>query len=356
MKKVVALIMALAMVFTLAACSTGGTTPASPGTAATAPAATAPASSDSSGNSDGPIWTYPGSSKLYLSFASAGMGGGYYPVGIGLSEIISDALGNIEMTVEVTGGAVENARLIGNGDSDLGISNADAVYDAYHGMNSYEGHEYTDLRIMADGLLPGTLHLAVPLDSGIESYSDLAGKKVSIGPQGGTLTTFMPRLLEYYGITMDDMTGSYLSYDDSVQGMIDGSLDACVILTAHPVNAIKTLMASTMDFKIIGIEDDIRADFLEKHPYYAEVTIPADTYELGYEVHTVASRNCFVVNANVEDDVVYNILKAMYDDLDRMKLAHSYSSTLALDNGVNESIPMHPGAIKFFTDMGVYQK
>ncbi len=245
--------------------------------------------------------------------------------------------------------------MIGSDDSDLGISNADAVYDAYHGLNSYEGHEYTDLRIMADGLLSGTLHLAVPLDSDINSYSDLAGKKVSIGPQGGTLTTFLPRLLEYYDVSMDDFTVSYLSYDDSVQGMIDGNLDACVILSAHPVNAIKTLMASSLDFKLIGIDDDIRAKFLEEHTYYADVTIPADTYDLGYEVHTVASRNCFVVNANVEDDVVYNILKVMYENLDRMKLAHNYASTLSLGNGVNESIPMHSGAIKFFSEMGYYK-
>ncbi len=122
----------------------------------------------------------------FISIATATMGGSYYPIGVGFAEIFRTKVPGIEAKVEVTGGATENPKLVGAGDSDMGFTNANLAYNAYTGTGIFaRSRKYDKLRLMFAGVAPGTLHIVTLANSGIKSFPDLKGKKVAVGPQGG---------------------------------------------------------------------------------------------------------------------------------------------------------------------------
>ena len=142
----------------------------------------------------------------FLSIATATMGGSYYPIGVGFAEIFKTKVPDVEAKVEVTGGATENPKLVGAGDSDMGFTNANLAYNAYTGTGIFKGKKYDKLRLMFGGVAPGTFHIVVLADSKIKTYGDLKGKKVAVGPQGGGGLSMLPDVLSIYNLTMNDFT------------------------------------------------------------------------------------------------------------------------------------------------------
>jgi TRAP transporter TAXI family solute receptor len=288
----------------------------------------------------------------FISIATATMGGSYYPIGVGFAEIFKAKVPEVEAKVEVTGGATENPKLVGSGDSDIGFTNANLAYNAYTGTGIYKGKKYDKLRLLFGGVAPGTFHMVTLANSSVKTYADLKGKKVAVGPQGGGGLSMLPDILGIYNLTMNDFTASYLSFDEGVQAVIDKHVDAALVQAPYPAPAIKNIQGSGIKFRLLEMTDAERNRLIQKFPYYNKVDLPGSVYGLPGVLKLVGSTNVVVVNADLSTDLVYQITKAIFESVDQLRKVHPSASSISIKNAVSDIIPLHPGAEKYFKEVG----
>lgn len=329
-KRIASLIMVCLVIFSLVACGGGN-------------AAQAPAESDKE----------PAKVETkFISIATASLGGSYYPIGVGMSEAFQKDIPGIEPKVEVTGGATENPKLVGAGDSDIGFTNANLAYAAYNGTGLFKDNKYEDLRVMFGGVAPGTVHMVVREESDIKTYADLKGRKVAVGPQGGGGLSMLPELFGEYGLTMEDIKPSYMSFDEGVQGVIDNHVEAALVQAPHPAPAVKNIQGAGVNFRLLEMTDEERSTFLGKYPYYNSVDLPADVYGTKEMVKTFGTSNIVVTNANLDEDLVYQMTKAVFENIDDIHSVHPSAKSIKVESALSTMIPMHPGAERYLIEAG----
>src|SRR5690606_5353694 len=170
-----------------------------------------------------------------LNIATASVGGAFYPIGVGIAEIVSSRVPGVFMTAEVTQGAVENPRLVGTGLADLGITNANTAYFAFHGSEPYQ--RAYDIRAL--GLLHSSiLHVVTLQSSPIETIRDMRGRRVAVGPPGGGSIPALEALFVVHGVSFDEIQPSYLSYNDGMQALRDRTVDVALALAGFPVSSV----------------------------------------------------------------------------------------------------------------------
>ena len=287
-----------------------------------------------------------------IAIATAGTGGAYYPVGVGLSEILTKTFPDLTVTVEVTGGTVENPGLVNLGECEIGVANSDMAYFAMEGSNPFT-EANPNIRGFINGMAPGVVHYAVLEKSGINSLKDLVGKRIAVGPQGNSTSLFLEKVLGVLGYSWKDITPSYMSFSDGIQALIDGKVDMAIVSAGPPVSSIQELVASGKEFRILEFDDEFTAKFLEKYPYYISYTIGADVYGLDKDVQTVATTNMLMVNVNLSEEFVYQMTKAVFENLDYFGTVANSMKTVTLEDAPNTSIPLHEGAKRYYQEMGV---
>ncbi len=284
-----------------------------------------------------------------LTIGTASMGGAYYPVGTGIASLINKYVPGVEVRVEVTGGAVENPRLVGGGETDLGITNTSTGYFAVKGMKPYP----KTLPIRAICLMyPSTFHMVTRKDSGIQTLSDLKGKRAAVGPAGGGTISLLQRLLTIYNMTVKDFKPSYISYKDGSLALQDGNVDATILLAGAPTSAVKELMVRT-PIQFLKMKEKEVGQFLEKYPYYVQVVIPKSYYGTDTDVLTVGAGNLLIVNDKMDADLAYKITAALYDHVEEFKKVHPATKAVSLKSAPNAVIPLHPGAERYFKAKGL---
>ena len=298
------------------------------------------------------VGTTGAASQKFISIATATMGGSYYPIGVGIAEIFKAKVPDVEAKVEVTGGATENPKLVGSGDSDMGFTNANLAYNAYTGTGIFKNRKYDKLRLMFGGVAPGTLHIVVLADSKVKTYNDLKGKKVAVGPQGGGGLSMLPDVLSIYNLTMSDFTPSYMSFDEGVQAVIDKHVDAALVQAPHPAPAVKNIQGSGVKFRLLEMTDAERNRLIQKFPYYNKVDLPPGVYGLPATAKLMGSTNVVVINAGLDTDLVYRMTKAIFENVGQLQKVHPSAVSITVKNAVSNIIPFHPGAEKYFKEVG----
>jgi len=294
----------------------------------------------------------PAAKTQFISIATATMGGSYYPIGVGFAEAIKAKVPGVEAKVEVTGGATENPKLVGSGDSDIGFTNANLAYNAYTGTGIFKAKKYDKLRLLFGGVAPGTLHIVALESSRVKTYADLKGKKVAVGPQGGGGLSMLPDVLSIYNLTINDFSASYMSFDEGVQAVIDKHVDAALVQAPHPAPAVKNIQGSGIKFRLLEMTDAERDQLVQKFPYYNKVDLPANVYNLPGVTKLAGSTNVVVVNADLNADLVYQITKAIFESVDQIHKVHPSARSITVKSAVSNIIPMHPGAAKYFKEVG----
>lgn len=291
-------------------------------------------------------------SKGQLALGAGSQGGVYYPVGVGIAEVITKHVPGVTVTPEVTGASTENVVLAGSGEVDIAIATAGDLYKASRGEPPFES-EINNLSIFFGGLRPGAVQIVVREDSPIQSVADLRGKRVSVGPQGGGGVQAFSELLSSYGMTLDDIQASYVSYQESAEQVADGNLDAAVIVAAWPTPAI-TQLANTTAIRLLPIEQNVLDKFVQDRPYYIKVTIPKDTYEgQKRDVETFATVNLVIVRDDLSDEQVYEMTKAIFDHLDELHPVHPSANAITLESATAyKGFRYHPGAARYFKEKG----
>jgi TRAP transporter TAXI family solute receptor len=291
-----------------------------------------------------------------LSIATGGTGGVYYPLGGGLANILTKALPGVQATAEVTGGSVDNLKLIGSGQAELAFTMVDATLDAYKGEDKFKGNK-VDVRALAV-LYPNRMHVVSVDGRGVEKMADLKGKRVSAGSPGSATEVMAFRVIEAAGLDKDkDMRRERLGVAESVNAIKDGKIDAFFWVGGLPTAAV-TDLGATPGVKIKMID---HADLFEKmnQKYgnlYAPDVIKAGTYPgQDKDNHITTVWNIMVTGAKMPEQLAYDIVKTTFDKKAEWVAVHREAGELKLENqSVGKSgVPFHPGAIKYFTEQGV---
>jgi len=296
-------------------------------------------------------------SRVFFGIATGGTGGTYYPLGGMLAQLISNKATvdgkKISATAEAAGASVANAKLLANRDIESAFVAADILDAAYNGRAQFEGNKLPQLRALA-ALYPETVQLVTRADSGINSIADLKGKSVSSGSPGSGQYQLLTDLLELSGLKRSDVREDSSSFTQAVDKIKDGNLDATLITAGIPTAAV-TDFAQAHNLKIVPISGPIVDKLRETQPYYAKVTLPANTYKGQTEpVDTIAVLAVWATHDKLSDEMAYEVTKALFENLDTMGQVHVQGKNITLEMAMEVgSTPIHPGALKYYKEKGL---
>lgn len=286
-----------------------------------------------------------------LNIATASVGGAFYPIGVGIAEIVSSRVPGVFMTAEVTQGAVENPRLVGTGLADLGITNANTAYFAFHGSEPYQ--RAYDIRAL--GLLHSSiLHVVTLQSSPIETIRDMRGRRVAVGPPGGGSIPALEALFDVHGVSFDEIQPSYLSYNDGMQALRDRTVDVALALAGFPVSSVLET-ESSVDVRFVRADESLWDELTAKYPYFQPLRVPDGTYRADTSAPVLAVPNLLVVPASMDEELVYQIARAIYENLDELAGYHDALTHVTVENSARTPIPLHPGSERYFREAGVLQ-
>ncbi|HSL87114.1 MAG TPA: TAXI family TRAP transporter solute-binding subunit [Bacteroidales bacterium] len=294
-----------------------------------------------------------GGSGNSVKLATGGNTGTYYSFGTAISQIIGEKE-DISFNIQSTGASKANIQLIDAGEVDMAIVQNDVMDYAYNGTDLFvEDGAVNSFSAMAAVYAEVVQIIANP-SSGIESIEDLRGKSVSVGDAGSGVEFNAKQILEAYGISFDDISKQNLSFSASADAYKDGKIDAFFATAGAPTTAIMDLVTS-QDILILGIEDDKADELMASYPFYTVFDIPGGTYTgVDEDVKTLAVKATFIVSNNLDEDTVYNMTKALFENKDEIVAAHAKGRELDLNYAVEGiSIPFHSGAEKYFREAGV---
>ena len=292
--------------------------------------------------------------QQFLTLASGSPGGVYYPLGGGMAVIIEKTVPGVRCAAESTGASVENSRLVGSGDSDMGMVMGSVAYKAMTGQAPFD-KKYPIVALFQ--MYPAPEHIVTTAQSGIKTIADLKGKKVSIDVPGSGCSTMAKAILEEAGFNLDkDLKIAGLSQTEAVQALKDGIIDAAFFNFAYPASAVMDL-AATRDVVLVPVSKALADKVIKKYPYYLKVTIPANTYsKVDHDVLCLGDSNVMIANKNMKKDLAYKIDKAIFTNVKAGKYAlvniHPIAAQLTPQNAVNSPLPLHPGAMKYFKEAG----
>lgn len=285
-----------------------------------------------------------------LTIGTASQGGTYFIYGTGLAGLITQRL-DVNASAEVTGGPVQNATLVETGDHQVGLVTMGPAYEAWTGNSELApGVEHSSMRALFP--MYQTPFEAVALQSsGVADVSDMAGKRVSVGPAGGTAATYWPRFFDVLGV---DATISYSGANDATGQVKDGLIDAFAFAAGVPISAFAQIAAEN-PVNIFGFTEEQRGKILEAMPEVAAYEVAGGMYQGFPEGHgTVAMWNFAIAHQDMPESLAYEITKLVMEDNETMMQIHATSAeTLPENADKNTFLPFHPGAVKYFDEKGI---
>jgi uncharacterized protein len=289
-----------------------------------------------------------------LIIATASTGGTWYPLGGGVANIITKYVPNASASAKPSGASVENIRNVGNNRVDLAIVMPDAAYFAYKGEGDFKAQkEWDNLRGVFSTYPIDAMFYTVE-GTGIKTLADLKGKRVAVGAAGSGTEVFNRMVLEMYGINYDNITEQFLSAPEATQALKDGTTDAAMYLLGTPAPTLMDL-ATQRQMVFLSMEQEKIKQFCEKYPFYAASNIKAGTYKDQKEdFTTVQYYGIFIANKDMDEKLVYDIVKAVFDNKEELDQIHVAFKKIKLETATASiAIPLHPGAEKFFKEKGV---
>ena len=291
-----------------------------------------------------------------ISIATGGTGGVYYPMGGGIAAVLSKHVPGMQATAEVTGGSVDNIKLVGSSKSYVGFSMADAGQDAYRGEDKFKGNKIPLKTLMV--LYPNRMHVVSIEGRGIAKMTDLKGKHVSTGSPGSATEVMAFRLIEAAGLDKDkDMKRERLSVAESVNAIKDGKIDAFFWVGGLPTAGV-TDLANTPNTKLKMVDHAELVGAMNKKygNLYVEDVITKDVYRgMDSDNKQATVMNILVVNEGMDDKTAYNIVKAIFDKRDDLIAVHKEAANFKLENQKSSAtpIPFHPGVAKYLAEKGI---
>ena len=291
-----------------------------------------------------------------ISIATGGTGGVYYPLGGGMAAALSKFVPGLQATAEVTGGSIDNLKLISTGKPYIGFSMADASLDAYKGEDKFKGNPVPLRTLMV--LYPNRMHIVTVEGRAINTIANLKGKRVSTGSPGSATEVMAFRVIEAAGLDKDrDVKRERLGVAESVNAIKDGKIDAFFWVGGLPTAGV-TDLANTPNTKVKLIDHaNLVAAMNKKYgDLYVEDAIPKAAYHgMESDNKQATVMNILVTNQSMDDKTAYNIVKTLFDKRADLIAVHKEAENFKLENQKTSAspIPFHPGALKYFAEKGV---
>jgi hypothetical protein len=295
------------------------------------------------------------SAQNRISITTGGTGGVYYPLGGGMANILSKNIPNFSATAEVTGGSVDNLKLIGAGKSEVAFTMADTALEAAEGIDKFKGNKIPAKTLMV--LYPNKMHVVTFEGTGINTLADLKGKRVSTGSPGSGTEIMALRVLEAVGIdAKKDFRQERLGAAESVNALKDKKIDAFFWVGGVPTAAVTDLAATPgLKIKLIDHGDAAAAMNRKYGPLYVKSTIPANAYAgQPQAVSNVDVWNILVATDKMSDQMAYTIVKTLMEKKPDLVAVHAEAKNIDMKNqSIPVPMPFHPGARKYFEEQGV---
>jgi TRAP transporter TAXI family solute receptor len=288
-----------------------------------------------------------------LSISTCGSAGVWYPIGGGMAKLITENIPGIKATAEATGCSLENARLLKSKDSDLCMMMKGPLINAYKGVEEFK----QDGPIPLFGIIntyASQLAVVTLKDLPINSFEDLRGKRISVGPPGSGTEVDAKKVLEVCGITYKDIKVHYLGWADSADALGDRNIDAFFLVGAHPLGAI-TDISVRANIKLIPMTEDLVKKIEQVRPDLSRGIIPGGVYRgVDKEVLTVETVNTLVARSGLSDDLIYKITKTLFEKREDLVKIHKYMKYLTPATAITGiPIPLHPGAERYWKEVGI---
>ncbi|HXZ49780.1 MAG TPA: TAXI family TRAP transporter solute-binding subunit [Usitatibacter sp.] len=291
--------------------------------------------------------------QQYINILTGGTSGVYYPLGVAMSQLFTKAIPDAKVSVQSTKASVENLNLLEAGRGELAFTLGDSLSDAWNG-NADAGFKtpLKKLRTVA-GIYPNYIQIVASADSGIKTLADLKGKRISVGaPKSGTELNARA-VLKAAGLTYADFSKvEYLPFGESVELMKNRQLDVTLQSAGLGVSSLRDL-ATSIKIVVVPVPPEVVKKVGD--PAYQPSVIPAHTYEgQDQDVPAVAIQNFLVTRVGVPDDVVYKMTKAVFENRDALIAAHSAAKGITKEDALKSlPVPLHPGAAKYFREIGL---
>lgn len=302
---------------------------------------------ETGGATEGTTEEKPAFNAKFLSILTGGTQGTYYPLGGTFADLITTETG-VKATAEVSQASAANMTALAAGEGEVAFVQTDIAYYATEGTLMFENKKIDSVSALG-ALYPETVQLVTLADSGIKTFDDLKGKKVSVGAPGSGTYANAEQLLEIHGLAMTDIQAQNLDFGESTDGIQSGQIDAAFITAGYPTGAVEALNA-TNGVYIVPVAADKAEALIAKYPYYAKDAIPAGTYGLTEEIPAVSVGAMLAVKKDLPEDLVYAMTKAIYDNTD--KISHAKGAFIKAETGLDGiGIEVHPGAQKYFDEV-----
>jgi TRAP transporter TAXI family solute receptor len=297
--------------------------------------------------------------QQFITIGTGGVTGVYYPSGGAICRLVNAGRKEhgIRCSVESTGGSVYNINTMRQGELDFGVVQSDVQFNALNG----QGEEFKDQGAFDElravfALHPEPFTVMARADANIATFDDLKGKRVNVGNPGSGQRATMEVLMAAKGWTMDDFAlASELKSAEQSQALSDNNVDAIVFTVGHPNGSIQEA-STTTDATLVAVSGAEVDQLVADNPYYSKATIPGGMYQGSPDdVETFGVRATFVTTADVPEEVVYQVTKAVFENFEEFKKLHPAFATLEKEEIVTGglSAPLHPGAEKYFKEAGL---
>lgn len=296
----------------------------------------------------------------FITIGTGSVTGVYYPTGGAICKLVNKERKeyNVRCSVESTGGSIYNVNTMRAGELDFGVVQSDWQYHAYNGTSKFEAQgPYKKIRaVFSIHTEPFTV--IARTDAGINNVADLKGKRVNIGNPGSGDRATMGVVMDAMGWTNEDFKlASELKGSERSQALCDNKIDAFVYVVGHPSGSVKEATTSC-DAKLVPVTGAAIDKIVADNPYYAKSTIPGGMYKgTDKDTNSFGVAATLVSSTDVSDDVVYALVKSVFENFDTFKRLHPAFANLKPENMVKDglSIPLHPGAVRYYKEKGYIQ-
>lgn len=329
MKRILSLVLALAMVFALTAC----------GQKETPVADSTPSEAKQTSKTE--------THRLVLGTSTTGST--YYILGTGWAGVMKNSIPGVEVSIEATPGGITNMQSMRSGDMDLGMTTSWLAGDGWAGTAWAAGTKYDNCRSMFP-THSSVLYIFTLADSGINSIMDLEGKSIGTGALGSTSGDAVPLVLDALGITVKSTAN--LSSSGICDALKDGTIDVGFGVTGIPASWMLDL-ETAKNIKIIPLSDAELQTILANQPYWAAGAIPGGVYKNhSQDIPCITFWNFFVANKSLDEELVYHLVKATYENKAEIEKVDKNAAGIDVANLATMTMPLHPGALKYYQEIG----
>jgi hypothetical protein len=311
----------------------------------------------------------PAQEITFFRIGTGGVSGTYYPIGGLIADIISNPPGSrpcdkggscgvpgLVAIAQSSNGSVANVNAIETGALESGFVQSDVAYWAHTGTGIFEEEGPTENLRAITNLYPESIQIVARKEAGIKTVRDLEGKRVSLDEPGSGTLVDARIILEAHGLSEDDLQAEYLKASSAISKMLDGELDAYIIVAGYPTASV--IEQCEFACELVPIDGPEVEALLEKYRFFSRDVIPSGTYKRVGEIRTISVGAQWVVSAEVDEDLVYGITKALWHDTARTLLdtGHEKARAITLATALDGvAIPLHPGAERFYREAGLIQ-